>query len=86
MKNLLPIQKRGYIVIFNRPVEWSLNIHIMNWVALESGNGNLQNTLGCSESRKLQPLGRQERVRSLFPKLFFAIAARAYGTKLSESL
>lgn len=35
-------QKGSYLVIFNRPVSWSFNVHIMNWVSLESGNENLQ--------------------------------------------
>ena len=35
--------KRGsYLVIFNRPVHWDSNVKIMNWIALESGNVNLQ--------------------------------------------
>jgi hypothetical protein len=35
-------RKTSYHVVFNCPVDWSRNSHIMNWVALESGNENLK--------------------------------------------
>jgi hypothetical protein len=34
--------KASYHIIFDRPVKWNLNVRIMNWVALESGNFGLQ--------------------------------------------
>jgi hypothetical protein len=34
--------KGSYLVVFNRPVRWATNVKIMNWVALESGNADLQ--------------------------------------------
>jgi hypothetical protein len=34
--------KRSYLVVFDRSVDWSLNVHIMNWIALESGNESLK--------------------------------------------
>jgi len=32
----------SYLVVFDRPVRWETNVRIMNWVALLSGNPNLQ--------------------------------------------
>jgi hypothetical protein len=34
--------KGSYLVVFDRPVRWATNVKIMNWVALESGNSDLQ--------------------------------------------
>jgi hypothetical protein len=31
-------KKGSYLVILNRLVDWARNVHIVNWVALESGN------------------------------------------------
>lgn len=36
-------RKASYLVVFNRKVKWDLNVRIMNWVALESGNEGLRN-------------------------------------------
>lgn len=32
----------NYLVVFDRPVKWETNVKIMNWVALLSGNPDLQ--------------------------------------------
>jgi hypothetical protein len=32
----------SYLVVFDRPVRWKTNVRIMNWVALLSGNPDLQ--------------------------------------------
>ena len=34
--------KGSYHVVFDKPVKWSMNVHIMDWAALESGNENLK--------------------------------------------
>lgn len=34
--------KASYHVVFNRPVNWAENVHIMDWLALESKNESLK--------------------------------------------
>jgi len=62
----------SYLVVFDRPVRWKTNVRIMNWVALLSGNPDLQryvrmqcikrsSTARCSkkmEKRKDKPIPR----------------------------
>jgi hypothetical protein len=32
----------SYLVVFDRPIRWETNVKVMNWVALLSGNSDLQ--------------------------------------------
>jgi hypothetical protein len=62
----------SYHVVFDRPVRWKNNVKVMNWVALLSGNSNLQSyvrmqcikrssTARCSEKmgkQKVKPVPR----------------------------
>ncbi len=42
---ILKSSKNHYHVIFDRPVSWKKNIHVMAWVALESRNAKLTDYL-----------------------------------------
>lgn len=68
--------KGSYLVIFDKPVKWETNVKVMNWVALESGNVNLQNMSVCNALNKLQQLEFQIRKRSLFLKLFLGLGLK----------
>jgi len=41
--------EKNYLVAFDRPVSWIKNVHIINWIALESGSVDLQKwvTMQC---------------------------------------
>jgi hypothetical protein len=39
---ILKSSKKHYHMVFDRPVRWETNVKITNWVALESGNADLQ--------------------------------------------
>lgn len=41
-KIIYKYRKGSYLVVFDRPVRWETNVKVMNWVALESGNPNVQ--------------------------------------------
>jgi hypothetical protein len=52
--------EKNYLVAFDRPVNWIKNVHIMNWIALESGSVDLQKwvTMQCikeSSTLRLSP-------------------------------
>jgi hypothetical protein len=32
-KTVFKFRKGNYLVTFNKPVEWSFNVHVMNWTA-----------------------------------------------------
>jgi len=39
-------------VVFDRPVRWETNVKVMNWVALESRNADLQRYVSMQCSKK----------------------------------
>jgi len=54
--------RASYLVIFNRPAKWDLNVRIMNWVALQSKNAGLEQYV------RMQCIKRSSTVR-LGPKI-----------------
>jgi len=54
---ILKSSLKNYHVVFNRAVSWKRNIHIMNWVALESHNEKMKDYAlmqGIKESSTLR--------------------------------
>lgn len=64
-------RKGSYLVVFNRPVDWSLNVHIMNWVALESGNENLQKYVRMQCIKETSTVRISRKGKKPFPKIVF---------------
>lgn len=64
-------KKGSYLVIFNRPVSWSLNVHIMNWVVLESGNENLQKYVRMQCIKETSTLRISRKGKRPIPKIAF---------------
>lgn len=63
--------KASYLTIFDRPVKWDLNVRIMNWVALESGNIGLQRyvRMQCikrSSTVRISPKGKKPSPKIVF--------------------
>jgi len=61
--------KRSYLVIFNRSVNWSLNVHIMNWIALESNNENLQRYVRMQCIKETSTVRISKKDRKPIPKI-----------------
>jgi hypothetical protein len=63
--------KGSYLCIFDRPVKWETNVKIMNWVALESGNVNLQRyvRMQCIKQTSTVRISRKE--KKPIPKVAF---------------
>lgn len=51
--------RASYLVVFDRPVHWDLNVRIMNWVALQSKNPSLAKyvTMQCIKRSSTVRLG-----------------------------
>lgn len=61
---VLKSSKNNYHVVFDRSVTWERNMHIVAWVALESGNSKLQRylTMQCiKESSTLRLSAKREK-------------------------
>jgi hypothetical protein len=80
MKNYVVKQKRkifyrfkkgSYLVIFNRPVDWNKNVHVMNWVALESGNENLQKYVRMQCIKETSTVRISNKGKKPIPKIVF---------------
>jgi len=67
---ILKSSEKHYHVVFNRPVTWVKNVHIMNWVAMESQISKLDYALmqGIKESSTLRvgPKGEKPSPRIVY--------------------
>lgn len=63
--------KRSYHVVFDSPVNWSRNAHIMNWVALESGNESLQKYVRMQCIKETSTLRISKKDKKPIPKIVF---------------
>jgi len=68
---ILKSSENHYHVVFNRPVTWIKNVHIMNWVAMESQISKLKNYAlmqGIKESSTLRvgPKGEKSSPRIVY--------------------
>jgi hypothetical protein len=69
--------KRGsYLVIFDRPVNWESNVKIMNWVALESGNVNLQKYVRMQCIKKTSTVRISSKGNKPAPSIVFRYGAQ----------
>lgn len=70
-KTVFRFRKGNYLVIFNKPVEWSFNVHVMNWTALESGNENLKKyvIMQCIKETSTVRISRKR--KKPIPKIIF---------------
>jgi len=68
--------KRNYLVAFDRSVTWTKNVHIMNWVGLESGNENLKKwvTMQCIKETSTLRLGTK--IDKSAPKIVFCYGSQ----------
>jgi hypothetical protein len=64
-------RKGSYLVIFNRPVDWSFNVHIMNWVALESESVNLQKYVRMQCIKETSTVRISAKGKKPIPKIVF---------------
>ena len=64
-------KKGSYLVIFNRPVDWSKNVHVMNWVSLESGNENLQKYVRMQCIKETSTVRISAKGKKPIPKIVF---------------
>ena len=64
-------QKGSYLVIFNKPVDWSFNVHVMNWLALESGNENLQRYVRMQCIKESSTVRISKKGKKPIPKIVF---------------
>jgi hypothetical protein len=70
-KIFFKFRKGNYLVIFNHPVNWSLNVHIMNWVALESGNENLKKYVIMQDIKETSTVRISGKNKKPIPKILF---------------
>jgi hypothetical protein len=67
--------RASYLLIFNRPVSWTKNVHIMNWLALEvgleSGNENVRRyvNMQCIKENSTVRISRKDKKSP--PKVIF---------------
>ncbi|MGD0495708.1 MAG: hypothetical protein ABSB28_06670 [Candidatus Bathyarchaeia archaeon] len=52
-------------------VDWSRNVHVMNWVALESGNENLQKYVRMQCLKETSTLRMSRKGKKPIPKIVF---------------
>lgn len=64
-------RKGSYLVVFNRPVDWSKNVHVMNWVSLESGNENLQRYVRMQCIKETSTVRISAKGKKPIPKIVF---------------
>jgi hypothetical protein len=64
-------RKASYHVVFNLPVDWSRNVHVMNWTALESGNENLQKYVRMQSIKETSTLRISRKGKKPIPKIVF---------------
>jgi hypothetical protein len=68
-------RKGSYLIIFNRPVNWTKNMHISNWYAhevrLESGNNNVQNYVEMQCIKETSTVRISRKNKKPIPKIIF---------------
>jgi hypothetical protein len=70
-KILFKYKKSSYLVIFDRRVRWDLNVRVMNWVALESGNLGLQRYVRMQCIKKTSTVRASKKTGKPFPRIVF---------------
>jgi hypothetical protein len=68
---LLRSSERHYHVVFNRTVTWATNVKVMDWIALESGNLNLQKYALMQGIKKTSTLRIGNKHNKKPPKIIF---------------
>lgn len=63
--------ERNYLVAFNRSVSWTKNIHIINWIALESGSVDLQKWVTMQCIKESSTLRFSPKIDKPSPKIVF---------------
>jgi hypothetical protein len=63
-------------VVFDRPVDWTRNVHIMNWVALESGNENLKRWVTMQCIKETSTLRYSKKGNKPIPKVVFRFGSQ----------
>ncbi|MGD0496697.1 MAG: hypothetical protein ABSB28_11795 [Candidatus Bathyarchaeia archaeon] len=65
------LRKASYHVVFNSPVDWGRNVHVMNWVALESGNENLRRYVRMQCIKETSTVRMSRKGKKPIPKIVF---------------
>lgn len=76
---ILRSSKNHYHVVFDRSVTWERNLHIVAWVALESGNQKLQRSLTMQCIKESSTLRVSQKKEKASPRI-----ALCYGHKNQE--
>lgn len=68
--------KRNYLAVFDRPVSWAKNCHIINWIALESGSEDLKKWVTMQCIKESSTLRLSPKIDKPIPKVVFCYGSQ----------
>ena len=63
--------EKNYLVAFDRPVSWIKNVHIINWIALESGSVDLKQWVLMQCIKESSTLRFSPKIDKPIPKIVY---------------
>ena len=68
--------KSSYLVVFDRRVSWTVNVHVMNWVALESRNEDLRRYVRMQCIKETSTIRSSNKLEKPPPKFAFRFGSQ----------